>query len=143
MLAATSISSRWKFDIPPSHQVCYKDDGEWDIALQEGARTCRSAPQLRELFVIILRFCEPANPRQLFDNHWEEWCDDFKNAAGWRDLVSLSPDQSNQVLNQKILIQLKIQPTNFVINLRIFFISDESPCSFGPGAAVAKLGGSA
>ena len=37
-----------------------------------------------------------------FDNHWEEWSDDFKNTAGWRDLVSLSPDQSNQVLNQKI-----------------------------------------
>ena len=99
MLAANSISSRWKFDKTPSHQVFYKDDGEWEIALQEGARTCRNAPHLRELFVIILRFCEPANPRQLFDNHWEEWCDDFKNTAGWRDLVSLNPDQSNQVLN--------------------------------------------
>ena len=95
-------SCRWNNAIVKSIDEHNQDDGEWHHILEEAGRTSRSGALLRELFVIILRFCEPANPRQLFDNHWEEWCDDFKNAAGWRDLVSLSPDQSNQVLNQKI-----------------------------------------
>ena len=34
-------------------------------------------PQLRLCYVIVLRYCEPADPLGLFEKHWEEWTDDF------------------------------------------------------------------
>ena len=53
-----------------------KDDLEWQRVLEESAVT-KLCPQIRELFVIILMFCEPANPRELFDSFWNTWVDDF------------------------------------------------------------------
>jgi hypothetical protein len=32
---------------------------------------------LRELFVVIVLFCQPANPKELFNKHYLEWADDF------------------------------------------------------------------
>ena len=66
--------------------------------MEEAARTSRSGALLRELFVIILRFCTPSNPRQLFDNHWIEWKDDFQARAGWKEVMSLSEAQTHQVI---------------------------------------------
>ena len=60
-----------------------QDDQEWDLALTEAALT-KFCSGLRELYVTILMFCEPSNPRQLFDDHWEEWIDDFKHKANKR-----------------------------------------------------------
>ena len=57
---------------------------------------------LRELYVIILRFCVPSNPRKLFDDHWMDWKDDFQTRAGWRDLVNLTEAQTHQVVVQKL-----------------------------------------
>ena len=57
---------------------------------------------LRELYVIILRFCVPSNPRKLFDDHWMDWKDDFQTRAGWRDLVNLPEAQTHQVVVQKL-----------------------------------------
>jgi hypothetical protein len=57
-----------------------QDDHEWDEALTDGSLT-RLCPALRELFVIILLFCLPANPIELFDKHWKEWMDDFDRDA--------------------------------------------------------------
>ena len=68
--------------------------------MEEAGRTSRSGPLLRELFVIILRFCLPSNPRKLFDDHWQEWKDDFQSEAGWRDVLILSDVQINQVIKQ-------------------------------------------
>ena len=53
-----------------------KDDLEWQRVLEESAVT-KLCPQIRELFVIVLMFCEPANPRELFDSFWNTWVDDF------------------------------------------------------------------
>ena len=99
------------------HLGLLQDDGEWDMVLQKGAETCRSASYLRELFVIILRFCDPANPRQLFDNHWEEWCDDFKRSAGWTDLVSLHPEQSRQ-MQVCVLLDLEQRLQSWEVTLK-------------------------
>ena len=41
----------------------------------------KMCPALRELFFIILLFCLPANPAELFDKHWKEWIDDFEKDA--------------------------------------------------------------
>ena len=61
-----------------------QDDREWSEALTEAAAT-GMCPQLRELYVTILLYCEPANPKQLFEDHWEQWVDDFQRQAERRD----------------------------------------------------------
>ena len=50
-------------------EVCWKlglvqDDREWEEALTDVAIT-KNCMALRELYVIFLCFCEPANPRYL------------------------------------------------------------------------------
>ena len=49
-----------------------RDDQEWQKVLSEASST-RLCPQLRELYVVILMFCMPSNPRGLFDEFWETW----------------------------------------------------------------------
>ena len=57
-----------------------QDDNEWGEVLTDGALT-KMCPALRELFVTILLFCLPANPKELFEKHWKEWIDDFEKEA--------------------------------------------------------------
>ncbi len=54
-----------------------QDDNEWSQLLEEAAQT-RNCLQLRVLFVVVLLFCEPSNPRRLYDQHVSEWWDDLK-----------------------------------------------------------------
>ena len=56
------------------------DDQEWNTALQE-ATLLRMSSSTRLLFVTILVFGEPLNPRLLFDTYWKNWIDDFKYRA--------------------------------------------------------------
>ena len=58
-----------------SYQVLglLQDGKEWDEALSEGSLT----KSLRELFIMIVIFCPPASPKDLFDRHYIEWVDDF------------------------------------------------------------------
>jgi hypothetical protein len=63
-----------------------QDDLEWDEALTEGSFTKMSS-SLRELFVTIVLFCQPANPRDLFNNHFIEWADDFISSASKNGVV--------------------------------------------------------
>ncbi|GJX30769.1 DNA helicase [Tanacetum coccineum] len=46
------------------------DDKEWDIALEESGVSATSA-QLRTLFAQILVYCGVADPRKLWEKHWE------------------------------------------------------------------------
>ena len=34
-------------------------------------------PLLRDLYVTILIYCQPSNPKELFEKHYQEWTDDF------------------------------------------------------------------
>ena len=66
-------------------QVCcelglLQDDQEWKRILEESAAT-KMCPQIRELFVIILMFCQPSSPRALYDEFWTTWTDDFAHKA--------------------------------------------------------------
>ena len=77
-------------------QVCFElgllnDDQEWHRALEEAAVT-KMCPQIREMFVIILQFCDPAEPRALFDDFWDTWFDDFEHRSRRRGII-LSQDQ--------------------------------------------------
>ena len=48
-----------------------QDDDEWNQVLTE-ADFIR-APAVRELYITIVLYCEPADPRRLFQDHWEKW----------------------------------------------------------------------
>ena len=54
-----------------------EDDFEWECVLEESALT-KLCPQLRELFIIILMFCQPADPGKLFEQFWHSWTDDLE-----------------------------------------------------------------
>ena len=57
-----------------------QDDREWHRILEEAADT-RMCPQCRELYVMILMFCMPADPKTLFEEFWNTWADDIEQRA--------------------------------------------------------------
>ena len=62
-------------------EVCFaygllNDDKEWTKAISE-ARMWALGPQLRDLFVTILLFCEVSKPRQLWKENWEALSEDI------------------------------------------------------------------
>ena len=82
-------------------QVCCElgllaDDKEWERALEEAGVT-KLCPQIRQLYTMILMFCFPGNPRALFDQFWQDWCDDFQFRAERRG-VTLSEEQLKTLL---------------------------------------------
>ena len=57
-----------------------QDDNEWHQVLTE-ANYIRSTKAVRELYVTIVLYCEPADPAKLFEDHWENWTDDIIREA--------------------------------------------------------------
>jgi len=53
-----------------------QNDQEWNGVLIQAALT-HMCPQIRELFVTMLLFCQVSDPQQLFETHHMDWCDDF------------------------------------------------------------------
>ena len=78
---------------------------EWENVLEEAANSA-SSPQLRALFIIILMFCEPSNPRGLFDKFWESWTDDIERKASRKEM-NLDSDQKKTLV--LLDLQLKLQ----------------------------------
>ena len=78
-----------------------QDDREWDEALDEGALT-KMPSALRELFITIILFCMPSNPKELFEKHHLEWTEDFEYDAQKKG-VALSDSQ------KRTLVLLDIQ----------------------------------
>ena len=52
-------------------------DQEWVKVLKDAAST-QYCNRIRELFVIILMFCQPSDPKKLFEKLWVDWTDDLK-----------------------------------------------------------------
>ena len=67
------------------------DDREWERILTDAAAT-QLCPQIRELYVTILLFCMPSEPRALFNEFWSTWADDFQHRGNQRNLA-LTEDQ--------------------------------------------------
>ena len=93
-------------------EVCLRlgllqDDREWERILDEAAAT-RMCPQIRELYVIILIFCMPSDPRALFDQFWPTWTDDFEHRA-FRMQVTLSDEQAKTM----VLLDLDLRLQSF------------------------------
>ena len=84
-----------------------KDDKEWSQVLEDSSGT-KLCPQIRELFVVILMFCQPANPRALFDDFWNTWIDDFEQ-QGRNLLIPMDEDQLKTIL----LLDLELRLQSF------------------------------
>ena len=94
-----------------------QDDHEWQQVLEEAAGS-KLCPQIRELYVVILMFCQPSNPRSLFD---EFWIDDFE-LLGRRRGTSLD---ENQLMTMLLLgIELRLQ--SFEMELASFGLPQPS-----------------
>ena len=78
-----------------------QDDDEWHQVLTE-ADFIRSTPAVRELYITIVLYCEPADPGRLFQDHWEKWTDDIVRDAH-RKGVTLSQEQ----LRTMVLLDLQ------------------------------------
>ena len=93
----------------PSDEVCetYKevcqrlgllqDDYEWVQALEAGSFVY-SSPRLRSLYVTIIVWSAPADPKALFDRFWLDWTDDYVHAAQKKGLVLDEAQQQTMVL---------------------------------------------
>lgn len=90
-------------------QACYDKgllfhDGEWNHALTEAAATASSV-QLRGLFLHILCFCQPSDPRDLFEMHWKSMGDDLS-----KYLEQIRPAMMNDC-NLRILVLHELRIT--------------------------------
>ena len=62
-------------------EACFRlrfleDDNQYHLAMQEAA-VSNSAASLCSLFVVILTWCEPSNPLDIYDHHKESMAEDF------------------------------------------------------------------
>ena len=55
------------------------DDAEWRrlLDMMEVSSMCR---EIRQTYIVILLFVEPADARALFEEFWPNWCDDLEHA---------------------------------------------------------------
>ena len=97
------------------------DDQEWHRVLEESV-SMRLCPQIRELYVAILMFCQPANPRSLFDEFWSSWTDDLEQRGRSRN-VTLDEDQ----LKTMVLLDLQLRLQSFEKDLRDYGLPDPTP----------------
>ena len=100
-------------------EVCYElgllaDDQEWQRVLEESAAT-KMCPQIRELFVTILMFCQPSNPKGLFEEYWSTWVDDYEK-QGNRKGITLDEQQ----LQTMLLLDLELRLQSFEKQLQDF-----------------------
>jgi hypothetical protein len=81
------------------------DDQEWSTVLIEAAGT-QMCPQIRALYVVILLYCQPADPRKLFDDFWDDWTDDFK-LRGQRRGLAFTDSQLKTMVHLDVLVRLQ------------------------------------
>ena len=91
-----------------------RDDQEWKQVLEEAAGT-QLPVQLRELYVVILMFCQPSNPCSLFNEFWSTWTDDYQQ-LGRRRGTLLDDNQ----LKTMLLLDLELQLQSFEKELASF-----------------------
>ena len=129
-------------DLKESYQeVCralglLQDDKEWDEALSE-ASVIKMPATLRELFVTIVLFCMPSNPKELFEKHFIEWADDFKmneekkgnelKESQIRTLVLLDIKKRLQAWDRDLNILNIKDPTKEELNDISFSMTDAQP----------------
>ena len=86
------------------------DDQEWSTVLIEAAGT-QMCPQIRALYVVILLYCQPADPRKLFDDFWDDWTDDFK-LRGQRRGLAFTDSQLKTMVCLDVQVRLQSHEQN-------------------------------
>ena len=87
-------------------EACFRlglleDDNQYHLAMQE-ASVSNSASSLRSLFAVILTWCEPSNPLDIYEHHKEHMAEDFLHQQRTRlrdNNLSLNYDIFNLALN--------------------------------------------
>ena len=102
-----------------------RDDQEWRQVLEEAAGIQLPA-QLRELYVVILMFCQPSNPCGLFDEFWNTWTDDYE-LLGRRRGTLLDDNQ----LKTMVLLDLELRLQSFEKELANFGLPQPTPEDLG------------
>ena len=91
-----------------------KDDQEWSSVLANAADMMLCS-QIRALYSIILIFCQPADPRILFEDFWPDWTDDFKRIGEERQQV-----YSENQLKTMVRLDLQVRLLSFEKDLQAF-----------------------
>ena len=97
-----------------------QDDREWDEVLRDGAIT-QMCSALRELFVTILLFCMPANPKELFEGHHLDWADDFIRDAKLKGI-----ELNQQQLKTLTLLDIQRRLKSWDKDLKAFGLKEPS-----------------
>ena len=88
------------------HDACLKlelleDDNQYHLAMEE-ATGSNSPARVRTLLAVILAWCEPSNPQEIYDNHKEAMVEDFlhqQRAIHGDEHLEVNDDIINLVLN--------------------------------------------
>ena len=120
-------------------EVCQKlgllqDDGEWFAVLEE-AGLIRTSCALRGLYVIILIWSAPANPRALFDHFWENWGDNYIREAGQKN-VNLDDNMKKTM----VLLDLKHHLQEFQKHLIDFQLPEPTEKELAAVTVLTKEG---
>ena len=87
-------------------EACFRlglleDDNQYHLAMEE-ASVSNSASSLRSLFAVILTWCEPSNPLDIYERHKEHMAEDFLHQQRTRlsdNEISFNDDIFNLALN--------------------------------------------
>ena len=87
-------------------EACFRlglleDDNQYYLAMQE-ASVSNSASSLRSLFAVILTWCEPSNPLDIYEHHKEHMAEDFLHQQRTRlsdNEISFNDEIFNLALN--------------------------------------------
>ena len=97
-----------------------RDDLEWHRVLEESEVT-KLCQQIRELFIVILMFCQPANPKGLFDEFWQTWTDDFERKSQLQNITI-----EEKQLKTMLLLDLEVRLNSFEKTLADFGLPQPS-----------------
>ena len=81
------------------------DDQEWCTVLRDAAITHMSS-QIRALYVVILLFCQPADPAQLFNEFWSDWSDDYQYRGQQRG-ITFTDEQLRTMVRLDLQVRLQ------------------------------------
>ena len=109
-----------------------KDDMEWRQVLEESSRM-KLCKEVRELFIVILMFCQPSNPSELFEEFWKSWVDDFE-FQGQKHNILLS----NEQLKTMLLLDLEMRLQSFEKELIDFDLTKPTEEDLSQVKAVAN-----
>ena len=83
-------------------EACFKlglleDDNQYHLAMEE-APVSNSAASLRSLFAVMLTWCEPSNPLEIYEHHKEAMAEDFLHQHRTR-LGNVDLDLNDDIFN--------------------------------------------